>query len=308
MQPEGKKKLMVEKRGGLGKGIGALIPGGEQDAVDVFFNSEQKSSLLPVPGAAFASIPVDKISPNPQQPRDVFEPEAFAELVHSVKEFGVLQPIVVRPAGDGYELIMGERRWRASKQAQLAEIPAIIRETTDENMLRDALLENLHRSDLNPLEEAAAYKQLLEDFGITQEQLAERLGRSRPQITNTLRLMKLPVSVQEKLVSGVLSSGHARALLAIENEQQLIELANRVIKQGLSVRSLEELISVTKGKKPKATVTAGSTGGALTELEQRLEDKLNTKVSIKLGKKRGQLIVDFANFADLKRIIDEIDN
>jgi len=299
---------MVEKRGGLGKGIGALIPGGEQDAVDVFFNSEQKSSLLPVPGAAFASIPVDKISPNPQQPRDVFEPEAFAELVHSVKEFGVLQPIVVRPAGDGYELIMGERRWRASKQAQLAEIPAIIRETTDENMLRDALLENLHRSDLNPLEEAAAYKQLLEDFGITQEQLAERLGRSRPQITNTLRLMKLPVSVQEKLVSGVLSSGHARALLAIENEQQLIELANRVIKQGLSVRSLEELISVTKGKKPKATVTAGSTGGALTELEQRLEDKLNTKVSIKLGKKRGQLIVDFANFADLKRIIDEIDN
>ena len=299
---------MVEKRGGLGKGIGALIPGGEQDAVDVFFNSEQKSSLLPVPGAAFASIPVDKISPNPQQPRDVFEPEAFAELVHSVKEFGVLQPIVVRPAGDGYELIMGERRWRASKQAQLAEIPAIIRETTDENMLRDALLENLHRSDLNPLEEAAAYKQLLEDFGITQEQLAERLGRSRPQITNTLRLMKLPVSVQEKLVSGVLSSGHARALLAIENEQQLIELANRVIKQGLSVRSLEELISVTKGKKPKATVTAGSTGGALTELEQRLEDKLNTKVSIKLGKKRGQLIVEFANFADLKRIIDEIDN
>jgi ParB family chromosome partitioning protein len=175
-------------------------------------------------------------------------------------------------------------------------------------MLRDALLENLHRSDLNPLEEAAAYQQLLEDFGITQEQLAERLGRSRPQITNTLRLMRLPVSIQEKLVSGVLSSGHARALLAIENEQQITELANKVIRQGLSVRALEELISVTKGKKPKATVTAGNTGGALTELEQRLEDKLNTKVSIKLGKKRGQLIVDFANFADLKRIIDEIDS
>ena len=299
---------MVEKRGGLGKGIGALIPGGEKDAVDVFFNSEQKSPLLPVPGAAFANIPIEKISPNPQQPRDVFEPEAFAELVHSVKEFGVLQPIVVRPVGDGYQLIMGERRWRASKQANLSDIPAIIRETTDENMLRDALLENLHRSDLNPLEEAAAYKQLLEDFGITQEQLAERLGRSRPQITNTLRLMRLPVSIQEKLVSGVLSSGHARALLAIENEQQITELANKVIRQGLSVRALEELISVTKGKKPKATVTAGNTGGALTELEQRLEDKLNTKVSIKLGKKRGQLIVDFANFADLKRIIDEIDN
>jgi ParB family chromosome partitioning protein len=299
---------MVEKRGGLGKGIGALIPSGEKDAVDVFFSSEQKTTLLPVPGAAFASIPVEQIQPNPQQPRDVFEPEAFQELVHSVKEFGVLQPIVVRPAGDGFQLIMGERRWRASKEAGLAEIPAIIRETSDENLLRDALLENLHRSDLNPLEEAAAYKQLLEDFGITQEQLADKLGRSRPQITNTLRLMKLPVMVQEKLVSGVLSSGHARALLSIENESQVIELANKVIKQGLSVRALEELISVTKGKKPKATITPGSTGGALTELEERLAERLNTSVSIKLGKKRGQLVIDFANFADLKRLIDEIDN
>lgn len=299
---------MVEKRGGLGKGIGALIPSGEKDAVDVFFSSEQKTTLLPVPGAAFASIPVEQIQPNPQQPRDVFEPEAFQELVHSVKEFGVLQPIVVRSAGDGFQLIMGERRWRASKEAGLAEIPAIIRETSDENLLRDALLENLHRSDLNPLEEAAAYKQLLEDFGITQEQLADKLGRSRPQITNTLRLMKLPVMVQEKLVSGVLSSGHARALLSIENESQVIELANKVIKQGLSVRALEELISVTKGKKPKAKITPGSTGGALTELEERLAERLNTSVSIKLGKKRGQLVIDFANFADLKRLIDEIDN
>ncbi len=299
---------MVEKRGGLGKGIGALIPSGEKDAVDVFFSSEQKTTLLPVPGAAFASIPVNEIQPNPQQPRDVFEPEAFQELVHSVREFGVLQPIVVRPSEGGFQLIMGERRWRASKEAGLAEIPAIIRETTDENMLRDALLENLHRSDLNPLEEAAAYKQLLEDFGITQEQLADRLGRSRPQITNTLRLMRLPVSVQEKLVSGVISSGHARALLAVEGEQQVIELAEKVIKQGLSVRALEELISVAKGKKPKATITAGTTGGALTELEERLEERLNTSVSIKLGKKRGQLVIDFANFADLKRIIDEIDD
>ena len=299
---------MVEKRGGLGKGIGALIPGGDKDAVDVFFSSEQKTTLLPVPGAAFASIPVNQIQPNPQQPRDVFEPEAFQELVHSVREFGVLQPIVVRPSDGGFQLIMGERRWRASKEAGLAEIPAIIRDTTDENMLRDALLENLHRSDLNPLEEAAAYKQLLEDFGITQEQLADRLGRSRPQITNTLRLMRLPVSVQEKLVSGVISSGHARALLAVEGEQQVIELAEKVVKQGLSVRALEELISVAKGKKPKATITAGTTGGALTELEDRLEERLNTSVSIKLGKKRGQLVIDFANFADLKRIIDEIDD
>lgn len=299
---------MVEKRGGLGKGIGALIPSGEKDAVDVFFTSEQKTTLLPVPGAAFANIPVGQIQPNPQQPRDVFEPEAFQELVHSVKEFGVLQPIVVRPDGDNFQLIMGERRWRASKEAGLAEIPAIIRETTDENMLRDALLENLHRSDLNPLEEAAAYKQLLEDFGITQEQLADRLGRSRPQITNTLRLMRLPVVVQEKLVSGVLSSGHARALLSIENEAQVIELAEKAIKKGLSVRALEELISVTKGKKPKASVTPGTTGGALTELEERLAERLSTSVSIKLGKKRGQLVIEFANFADLKRIIDEIDD
>jgi ParB family chromosome partitioning protein len=283
---------MVEKRGGLGKGIGALIPSGEKDAVDVFFTSEQKTTLLPVPGAAFANIPVGQIQPNPQQPRDVFEPEAFQELVHSVKEFGVLQPIVVRPDGDNFQLIMGERRWRASKEAGLAEIPAIIRETTDENMLRDALLENLHRSDLNP---------------ITQEQLADRLGRSRPQITNTLRLMRLPVVVQEKLVSGVLSSGHARALLSIENEAQVIELAEKAIKKGLSVRALEELISVTKGKKPKASVTPGTTGGALTELEERLQERLSTSVSIKLGKKRGQLVIDFANFADLKRIIDEID-
>ena len=299
---------MVEKRGGLGKGIGALIPSGDKDAVDVFFTSEQKSTLLPVPGAAFASIPVGQIEPNPQQPRDVFEPEAFQELVHSVKEFGVLQPIVVRPVGSSFQLIMGERRWRASKEAGLAEIPAIIRETTDENMLRDALLENLHRSDLNPLEEAAAYKQLLEDFGITQDQLAQRLGRSRPQITNTLRLMKLPVMVQEKLVSGVLSSGHARALLSIENESEVIELANKAIKQGLSVRALEELISISKGKKPKAKITPGASGGALTELEDRLAERLNTSVSIKLGKKRGQLIIDFANFADLKRLIDEIDD
>ncbi len=298
---------MVEKRGGLGKGIGALIPNGEKDAVDIFFTSEQQTSLLPVPGAAFANIPVGQIHPNPQQPRDVFEPEAFQELVHSVKEFGVLQPIVVRPDGDNFQLIMGERRWRASKEAGLTDIPAIIRETTDENMLRDALLENLHRSDLNPLEEAAAYKQLLEDFGITQEQLADRLGRSRPQITNTLRLMRLPVVVQEKLVSGVLSSGHARALLSIESEAQVIELAEKAIKKGLSVRALEELISVTKGKKPKASVTSGTTGGALTELEERLAERLSTSVSIKLGKKRGQLVIDFANFADLKRIIDEID-
>lgn len=300
---------MAEKRGGLGKGIGALIPTGERDAVDVFFSADQKrdSGLVDVPGARFANIPVARIEPNPQQPRAVFEESAFAELVHSVKEFGVLQPIVVREVANGYQLIMGERRWRASKAAGLLEIPAVVRETTDENLLRDALLENLHRSNLNPLEEASAYKQLLEDFGITQEQLADRIGRSRPQITNMIRLLKLPLDVQTKVASGVLSSGHARALLGATDDERIKYFADRVIREGLSVRSLEELIAIDKPKAKKATITSGFSGGAIVELEQKLADLLNTKVKIKLGKKHGQIVVDFANFADLKRIVDEID-
>lgn len=301
---------MAEKRGGLGKGIGALIPTGERDAVDVFFSVDKKrdSGLVEVPGATFANIPVARIQPNPQQPRSVFEESAFAELVHSVQEFGVLQPIVVRPVADGYQLIMGERRWRASKEAGLLEIPAVIRETSDENLLRDALLENLHRSNLNPLEEASAYKQLLEDFGITQDQLADRIGRSRPQITNMMRLLKLPLDVQTKLASGVLSAGHARALLGASDDERIRHFADRVIKEGLSVRSLEEMIALDKPKPKKATLTSGASGGALVELEEKLAERLSTKVSIKLGKKRGQIVVEFANFADLKRIIAEIEN
>lgn len=294
-----------KRRGGLGRGIGSLIPAGQRDAVDVFFSSDSQG-LVAVPGAKLAFLELSRIIPNPQQPRKVFEPEALAELVHSIKEFGVLQPIVVRPRQDDFELIMGERRFRAAKEAGLTAIPAVIRDTTDENMLRDALLENLHRADLNPLEEASAYKQLLEDFGITQEQLADRLGRSRPRITNTLRLLRLPIDVQQKLVAGVLTAGHARALLAADSEELMSELAGRVIREGLSVRGLEELIASGVGKKKKPTIKPGGKTDMLHELAQELGDKLNTVVKIKLGRQKGQIVIEFGSVADLRRIADEI--
>lgn len=292
-----------KRRGGLGRGIGSLIPGGERDAVDVFFSSE---NLASVPGARLAHIDPSRITPNPQQPRSVFEPEAFQELVHSVREFGVLQPIVVRPKGDDFELIMGERRLRAAKEAGLPAIPAVVRETSDENMLRDALLENLHRANLNPLEEASAYKQLLEDFGTTQEELADRLGRSRPQITNTLRLLRLPLDVQSKVVAGVLTAGHARALLGAPNEEVMRELAGRTIREGLSVRSLEEIVSGVKVKPKRPTIKPGAKQEMLTELADQLGDYLNTSVRIILGRKKGQIQIDFGSVADVRRIADEI--
>jgi ParB family chromosome partitioning protein len=294
-----------KRRGGLGRGIGSLIPAGQRDAVDVFFSSDSQG-LVAVPGAKLAYLKLSRIIPNPQQPRKVFEPEALAELIHSIKEFGVLQPIVVRPRQDDFELIMGERRFRAAKEAGLTAIPAVIRDTTDENMLRDALLENLHRADLNPLEEASAYKQLLEDFGITQEQLADRLGRSRPQITNTLRLLRLPMDVQQKLVAGVLTAGHARALLGADSEELMSELAGRVIREGLSVRGLEELIASGVGKKKKPTIKPGGKTDMLHELAQELGDRLNTVVKIKLGRQKGQIVIEFGSVADLRRIADEI--
>lgn len=294
-----------KRRGGLGRGIGSLIPAGQRDAVDVFFSSDSQG-LVAVPGAKLAFLELSRIIPNPQQPRKVFEPGALAELVHSIKEFGVLQPIVVRPRQDDFELIMGERRFRAAKEAGLTAIPAVIRDTTDENMLRDALLENLHRADLNPLEEASAYKQLLEDFGITQEQLADRLGRSRPQITNTLRLLRLPLDVQQKLVAGVLTAGHARALLAADSEELMSELAGRVIREGLSVRGLEELIASGVGKKKKPVIKPGGKTDMLHEMAQELGDRLNTVVKIKLGRQKGQIVIEFGSVADLRRIADEI--
>ncbi|MCF8523850.1 MAG: ParB/RepB/Spo0J family partition protein [Aquiluna sp.] len=295
-----------ERKGGLGRGIGSLIPGGDRDAVDVFFTNTSAIPLIEVPGARFMELDPSQIVPNPQQPRSVFEAEAFAELVHSIKEFGVLQPIVVRSKGSGYELIMGERRLRASKEAGLTKIPAIVRETADENMLRDALLENLHRANLNPLEEASAYKQLLEDFGSTQDQLADKLGRSRPQITNTLRLLKLPLTVQSKVAAGVLSAGHARALLGAPDELTMTAFAEKTVREGLSVRSLEELVSNVKVKPPRGKIIAGGKTDMLKEMAEEIGNALDTVVKIQLGRKKGQLIIEFGNIADLRRISDRI--
>lgn len=305
---------MAEKKGGLGRGIGSLIPTSDKTSerpVDVFFpmggTKEVEATLIQVPGARFGHLDVNSITPNPKQPRSVFEQEPFSELVQSIKTLGVLQPIVVREKSEGrYELIMGERRLRASKEAGLEKIPAVIRETADENMLRDALLENLHRADLNPLEEASAYQQLLDDFGITQEQLAERIGRSRPQISNTLRLMKLPNSVQRQVASGVLSAGHARAILGAVDEERMEYFANKTINEGLSVRTLEELVGIDKPETKKPKIIQGSRQDLLKEIAEGLGDKLSTKVKITLGRQKGQLIIEFATVADLNRILEEI--
>ena len=303
---------MAEKKGGLGRGIGSLIPTSEKNSerpVDVFFpaGGTKGPALATVPGARFGHLDVTAIAPNAKQPRTVFEPEAFKELVHSIRELGVLQPIVVREKSEGkYELIMGERRLRASKEAGLTKIPAVIRETEDQNMLRDALLENLHRSDLNPLEEASAYSQLLEDFGITQEQLADRIGRSRPQITNTLRLLKLPASVQRQVAAGVLSAGHARAILGATDASRMEYFATKTINEGLSVRSLEELVGFDKPEPKKPKIKQGTKQDLLKEIADGLGDQLDTKVKIVLGRKKGQLMIDFATVADLNRILDQI--
>ena len=309
-----------KKKVGLGRGIGALIPTSavpSERPIDVFFsgnaengkNPESAQNLVQVDGVRFGELDVTAIQPNAAQPRKVFEAEPFAELVHSVKEFGVLQPIVVRELSAGrYELIMGERRLRASKEAGLKKIPAVIRNTADDNMLRDALLENIHRANLNPLEEASAYQQMLSDFGVTQDQLAEKLGRSRPQITNTIRLLKLPMSVQQKVAAGVLSAGHARAILSAADETRMEYFANKVINEGLSVRSLEELVGMDKpvATVGKATITQGARKDSLKVIAEQLGDKLNTKVAINLGKKKGQLVIDFATIADLQRILKEL--
>ena len=268
------------------------------------------TSLRPVEGAYFAELPVGSISPNPRQPRQVFDEEAMDELVHSVKEVGLLQPVVVRAVGeDRYELIMGERRWRATQEAGLEAIPAIVRETGDDVMLRDALLENLHRSQLNPLEEAAAYQQLLDDFGCTHEELAGRIGRSRPQISNTLRLLKLSPPVQRRVAAGVLSAGHARALLSVDNPDIQDRLAARVIAEGISVRGLEEIVSVGdlgSGTKP-APRRNRPTAPALADLAARLSDRFDTRVKVDLGKSKGRITVEFASIPDLERIVGILD-
>ena len=319
---------MATKRTGLGRGIGALIPSGEDSTrarpVDVFFPDsdsqpttavavvEQAAAaegLVTVPGAHLARLDPYDIVPNAHQPRSVFDPDDLAELVHSVREFGVLQPIVVRrhPELAGkYELVMGERRLRATKAAGLDSIPAVVKDTANEDMLRDALLENLHRSQLNPLEEASAYQQLLADFGITQEQLASRIGRSRPQISNTLRLLRLPEPVQLRVAAGVLSAGHARAILSIgDDAAEMQRFADKIVNEELSVRAAEAVAT----KEPKASrpkPAAGKRQDFLEDLASRLGDRLNTRVKITLGARKGQITVDFATVQDLRRILTEL--
>ncbi len=342
-----------EKRRALGRGLGALIPSTPQGErpVDVFFGAAapsgssdaqatdarhsgaparpgesanhvgSDSDLQPVPGATFAELPVAAIRPNPRQPRTVFDEDDMAELVHSVSEIGILQPIVVRRVADGggvdqrnlgdadgagvsFELVMGERRWRAAQAAGLPTVPAIIRSTHDDDLLRDALLENLHRSQLNPLEEAAAYRQLLDDFGCTQEELATRIGRSRPQVSNTLRLLKLPPLVQRRLAAGVLSAGHARAMLGLTDVAAMERLAQRIVAEGLSVRSVEEIVAVgavpmAKPKPPRA----GARRPQLDDVAATLSDHFDTRVSIALGQRKGKVVVEFASVDDLDRIL-----
>jgi ParB family transcriptional regulator, chromosome partitioning protein len=305
---------MAAKRTGLGRGIGALIPTSDQASrpVDVFFpdsTAPVADELVAVPGARLAYLSPGDIVPNPVQPRTEFDPDALAELVASIREVGVLQPVVVRPlAGrpDKYELIMGERRLRATKEVGLANIPAVIKDTADDAMLRDALLENLHRSQLNPLEEASAYQQLLADFGITQEELATRIGRSRPQITNTIRLLKLPAPVQTRVAAGVLSAGHARAILSLGDDNDgMLKLADKIVNEDLSVRAAEAVASKTP-KPVRSKATPGKHRGHLDEIADKLGDRLNTRVKITLGARKGQIVVDFATIQDLNRILDEI--
>lgn len=265
--------------------------------------------LVPVPGARFAELPVASIRPNPRQPRTVFDEDALEELVGSIREIGVLQPVVVRAVDEGYELIMGERRWRATQAAGLDSIPAIVRDTEDSDLLRDALLENLHRAQLNPLEEAAAYQQLLDDFGCTHEELATRIHRSRPQISNTLRLLKLPPLVQRRVAAGVLSAGHARALLGLSDGAAIERLAQRIVAEGLSVRAVEEIVALgVDGATParRAAPRAGDRNAALDDLAARLSDRFETRVKVALGKTRGRLTVEFASVQDLNRILESL--
>lgn len=265
---------------------------------------------LGVPGAQLREVSVDDVVPNPKQPRQVFDDEALEELSHSVKEFGLLQPIVVRenPGADGdavtYELIMGERRLRAARAAGLDTVPAIVRDTTDDAMLRDALLENIHRVQLNPLEEAAAYQQLLEEFGATHEELASKIGRSRSQVTNTIRLMKLPVKVQTRVAAGVISAGHARALLGLPDADAQDALATRIVAEGMSVRATEEAVAMAAAERPTAKRRARNISApGVEELGSRLSDRFETKVKIQIGRSKGKIVVEFGSVDDLQRII-----
>jgi len=348
---------MTERRRGLGRGLGALIPSGPEGERphDVFFPAARTGSplddgrstwnptgddastgtadgtdlpvraegaphgrpaeraedgLVDVPGVRLSEVPVDAIRPNPRQPRQVFDEDELAELEQSIRQVGVLQPVVVRPvhdedgAGPRFELVMGERRWRASQRAGLSSVPALVRGTDDDDLLRDALLENLHRSQLNPLEEAAAYTQLLEDFGCTHDELARRIGRSRPQISNTLRLMKLPPLVQRRLAAGVLSAGHARALLGLPDAAAMERLAQRVVAEGLSVRSTEEAVATGQAEvEPRRRVAPAQRDERAEAVASALSERLETRVTVSVGRRKGRLTVEFAGRDDLERIL-----
>jgi ParB family chromosome partitioning protein len=292
----------MNTRRGLGRGLEALIPSTAAEA--------EESGLQEVEGARFAEIPLTQIVPNPRQPRLAFDEDEMSELVHSIQEVGLLQPVIVRSTGAGtYELVMGERRWRATREAGLDTIGAIVRDTSDDDLLRDALLENLHRSQLNPLEEAAAYQQLLDDFGCTHEELAERIGRSRPQISNTLRLLKLSPPVQRRVAAGVLSAGHARALVAVNNSEIQERLAQRVVAEGLSVRALEEIVTVEPDGKRRPARRSGAKlhSPRVAELAGRLSDRFDTRVKVDLGRSKGKISVEFATVEDLERIVELMD-
>ncbi len=317
----------TRKRSGLGRGLASLIPTGPADgeavvpghrmgdaAADVVLGGAPVHDGADV-GAVYREIDPAAIDPNPRQPRQVFDEEALAELVHSIREFGLMQPIVVRAAPatapgapPRYQLVMGERRWRAAQQAGLATIPAIVRETADDSMLRDALLENIHRAQLNPLEEAAAYQQLLDEFGVTHDELAARIGRSRPLITNMIRLLRLPIAVQRRVAAGVLSAGHARALLALEGTpEQQEELAARIVAEGLSVRATEEAVTLAN-REDTATPSAPRRKPihmpGLQDVAERLSTAFDTRVTVSLGKRKGKIVVEFGSVDDLQRIVD----
>ncbi|GAA5106098.1 ParB/RepB/Spo0J family partition protein [Haloechinothrix salitolerans] len=320
---------MVERRGGLGKGLAALIPTGPAaddnegeaipkanvkvvDNADWFAaNGAVGAPSGEVAGAVYQEVPVASVTPNPKQPRQVFDEEALSELQHSIREFGLMQPIVVRQLeGESYELVMGERRLRAAERAGLEKIPAIVRQTTDDAMLRDALLENIHRVQLNPLEEASAYQQLLEEFDVTHEELASRIGRSRPVITNTIRLLRLPFPVQRRVAAGVLSAGHARALLSLEDPESQEDLAGRIVSEGLSVRATEEAVTLAKRDepaKPKQQPRKPMQAPGLQQVADRLSNAFDTKVKVDLGKRKGRIVVEFGSVDDLERIVALMD-
>ncbi len=317
----------TRKRSGLGRGLASLIPTGPADdeavvpghrmgdaAADVVIGGPPVAEVADV-GAVYREIDPSAIEPNPRQPRQVFDEEALAELVHSIREFGLMQPIVVRAvpatapgAPPRYQLVMGERRWRAAQQAGLATLPAIVRETADDSMLRDALLENIHRAQLNPLEEAAAYQQLLDEFEVTHDELAARIGRSRPLITNMIRLLRLPIPVQRRVAAGVLSAGHARALLGLEGTaEQQEELAARIVAEGLSVRATEEAVTLANREStaaPSAPRRKPIHMPGLQDVAEKLSTAFDTRVTVSLGKRKGKIIVEFGSVEDLQRIVD----